>query len=261
MNCEECREFIDAYIDNELDAAAAIAVRHHLRECDACAQFLEARKALRALLGKPELSFDVPDSLRSRVLSALPVAPAKPRENSDRLRRRIVIPWFSVPVALAAVLAIAVGLALLRPGWIAGHSRDQTLVAEVISGHVRSLLATHLLDVASTDQHTVKPWFAGKLAFSPPVGDFAQRGFDLIGGRLDYLDNQEVAALVYRRNKHIINLFIWPSKPGHAGAVQSFAENGYNVLHWDRGGFSFWAVSDVRMEDLRALAGLEMQSS
>ena len=261
MNCEECREFIDAYIDNELDAAATIAVKRHLRECEACAQFLDARKALRALLGKPELSFDVPDSLRTRVLSALPVAPAKPRKNSDRFRRRITIPWFSVPVALAAILVIIFGLALLRPGWVPGHFRDRTLVAEVISGHVRSLLAAHLLDVPSTDQHTVKPWFAGKLEFSPPVQDFAQHGFDLIGGRLDYLDNREVAALVYRRNKHIINLFIWPSKPGPAGPVQSFAENGYNALHWERGGFSFWAVSDVRMEDLRAFAGLEMQSS
>ena len=258
MNCEECREFIDAYIDNELDAAAAIAVRHHLRECDACAQFLEARKALRALLDNPELRFDVPNSLHARVLSALPVAPAKPEE---RIRKRFVLPWFSVPVALAAVLVVLFGLALLQHGWVPGRSRGGTLVAQVISGHIRSLLATHLLDVSSTDQHTVKPWFAGKLEFSPPVQDFSQRGFSLIGGRLDYLGNREVAALVYRRNKHIINLFIWPSQPGHAGPMQSFAENGYNVLHWDQGGFSFWAVSDVRMEDLRAFAELEMQPS
>jgi anti-sigma factor RsiW len=261
MNCEECQEFIDAYIDNELDAAATIAVKRHLRECTACAQVFEARKGLQALLAKPELAFDVPDSLRTRVLSALPVAPVKPKEHSDRFRKRIVIPWFSVPLALAAVLAIVFGLALLEPGWRPGRSGDRALVAQVISGHVRSLLATHLLDVPSTDQHTVKPWFAGKLEFSPPVQDFAQRGFDLIGGRLDYLDNREVAALVYRRNKHIINLFIWPSKPDHAGPVQSFSENGYNVLHWERNGFSFWAVSDVRMEDLRAFADLEMQQS
>jgi len=263
MNCEECQEFIDAYIDSELDAAATITVKRHLRECAACTRFLEARKALRALLGRSELAFDVPDSLRTRVLSSLPVAvaPAKPKERSDRFRKRFVIPWFSVPVAVAAVLAVIFGLFLLQPGWTPGQWRDRTLVAQVISSHVRSLLATHLLDVPSTDQHTVKPWFAGKLEFSPPVQDFAQRGFELIGGRLDYLDNREVAALVYRRNKHIINLFIWPSKPGNAGPVQSFSENGYNVLHWERGGFSFWAVSDVRMEDLRAFADLEMQPS
>lgn len=261
MNCEECREFIDAYIDNELDATATIVVRRHLRECAACTQFLEARKGLHALLAKPELSFEVPDSLRTRVLSALPVAPAKPKGHSDRSRKRIVIPWFSVPLALAAVLAIVFGLALLKSGWIPGRPGDRTLVAQVISGHVRSLLATHLLDVVSTDQHTVKPWFAGKLEFSPPVQDFAQRGFDLIGGRLDYLNNREVAVLVYRRNKHIINLFIWPLNPGHTGPVQGFSENGYNVLHWERSGFSFWAVSDVRMEDLRAFADLEMQPS
>jgi anti-sigma factor RsiW len=261
MKCEECREFIDAYIDNELDAAATITVKRHLRECAACAQFLESRKGLRALLGNPQLRFDVPDTLRARVLSALPVAPTKPMERSDRFWKRFVIPWFSVPVALAAVLAVVFGLALWRPEWVPGHLQDRTLVAQVISGHVRSLLAAHLLDVPSTDQHTVKPWFAGKLEFSPPVQDFAQRGFELIGGRLDYLNGREVAALVYRRNKHIINLFIWPSQTGPAGPVQSFAENGYNVLHWERGGFSFWAVSDVRMEDLRAFADLEMQQS
>lgn len=259
MNCEECQEFIDAYIDNELDAATTITVEHHLRECAACAQALEARKGLVGLLGQPELAFDVPDSLRTRVLSSLPVAPAKPKERSDRFRKRVVIPWFSIPVALAAALAIVFGLALMRPGWLSGGAEERTLVAQVIQDHIRSLLATHLLDVPSTDQHTVKPWFAGKLEFSPPVQDFAQHGFDLIGGRLDYLDNQEVAALVYRRNKHIINLFIGPSKSGHAAPVQSFSQNGYNVLHWERGGFFFWAISDVRMEDLRAFADLEMQ--
>jgi anti-sigma factor RsiW len=129
----------------------------------------------------------------------------------------------------------------------------------VISSHVRSLLATHLLDVPSSDQHTVKPWFTGKLEFSPPVQDFAERGFSLIGGRLDYVHGRDVAALVYRRNKHLINLFIWPSEAGPTAPVQNFAENGYNVLHWDQGGFSFWAVSDVSTEDLRALAALEMQ--
>jgi anti-sigma factor RsiW len=152
-----------------------------------------------------------------------------------------------------------IGLAFLREGEPLGRPQDRTLVGQVISSHIRSLLATHLLDVPSTDQHTVKPWFAGKLEFSPPVQDFAARGFSLIGGRLDYLNDQEVAALVYRRNQHVINLFIWPSGAGRATPVQSFAQDGYHALHWNRGGFSFWAVSDVRPEDLLAFADLEMQ--
>jgi anti-sigma factor RsiW len=127
----------------------------------------------------------------------------------------------------------------------------------VISSHVRSLLATHLLDVPSTDQHTVKPWFDGKLKFSPPVHDFAERGFRLIGGRLDYLNGREVTALVYQRRLYVINLFIWPSASGRNTAAESFSKDGYNVSHWVRDGFEFWAVSDVNAEDLRAFAGFQ----
>jgi anti-sigma factor RsiW len=124
----------------------------------------------------------------------------------------------------------------------------------VISSHVRSLLATHL---PSTDQHTVKPWFDGKLKFSPPVHDFAERGFRLIGGRLDYLNGREVTALVYQRRLYVINLFIWPSASGRNTAAESFSKDGYNVSHWVRDGFEFWAVSDVNAEDLRAFAGFQ----
>jgi anti-sigma factor RsiW len=256
MNCEECQDFIDPYVDNELDAAATLTVKRHLKDCPGCLQWLAARKSLRALLVRPQLRFEVPDALRAKVLSALLAAPPAMQ---PRFQRRFTVPWFSVPLALAAALVVMLGLAFFREGGPLGRPQDRTLVGQVVSSHVRSLLATHLLDVPSTDQHTVKPWFAGKLEFSPPVQDFAERGFSLIGGRLDYLNGREVAALVYRRNQHVINLFIWPSGAGRATPVQSFAQDGYNALHWDRGGFSFWAVSDVRTEDLRAFADLEMQ--
>jgi anti-sigma factor RsiW len=146
-------------------------------------------------------------------------------------------------------------------GGMFDRSRGNALAQDVISSHVRSLLATHLLDVPSTDQHTVKPWFDGKLKFSPPVYDFTERGFRLIGGRLDYINGREVAALVYQRNKHVINLFISPSESGSNTAAESFTKDGYNVSHWDRDGFEFWAVSDVNAEDLRAFADLDMQQS
>jgi anti-sigma factor RsiW len=258
MNCQECYDYVDAYIDNELDVAATILVKQHLRDCSKCRQLLEARKALGALLDDPQVSFEAPDSLLAKVQSALPVARSDAKQRSWS---RLVIPWFSVPLALAATLAVMIGLVFVNRGGVFDRSRDGALAQEVITSHVRSLLATHLLDVPSTDQHTVKPWFDGKLKFSPPVHDFAEHGFRLTGGRLDYFNGREVAALVYQRKLHVINLFIWPSDSGRNTAAESFAKNGYNVSHWERDGFEFWAVSDVNAEDLNAFASLEMQPS
>ncbi len=258
MNCQECHDFIDPYIDNELDVASAILVKQHLRDCSQCRQLLESRKALRALLNNPQLQFEVPDSLPRRVQSALPVATPGARHRSVE---RSVIPWFTVPLALAAALAVVFGLQFLNQRGMFDRSGGNALAEEVISSHVRSLLAAHLFDVPSSDQHTVKPWFDGKLKFSPPVQDFTTQGFPLMGGRLDYINGREIAALVYHRNKHIINLFIAPSESGRTEAVQSFAKDGYNVLHWDRDGFEFWAVSDVNAGELMAFADLEMSQA
>jgi anti-sigma factor RsiW len=253
MNCEECRDLIDPYIDNELDVSEAILLKRHLRECSQCRPLLESRETLHALLNHPQLQFEVPDSLRGKIRSALAGATVRSRNKSGV---RVIVPWIAVPLALAA--AIAILLAFLKPGAILDRSRTNALAEEVISSHVRSLLATHLLDVPSTDQHTVKPWFDGKLKFSPPVQDFAEHGFRLIGGRLDYLDGREVAAVVYQRNKHIINLFVWPSEYGQSVAAKRFAKDGFNVLQWDHDGFEFWAVSDVSAVDLKAFADLQI---
>ena len=241
-----------------MDVAAAILVKRHLRDCSQCQQLLEARKALRALLNNPQLQFVVPDSLRQKIQSALPVATPSARHRSVE---RSVIPWFTVPLALAAALAVVFGLQFLNQRGTFDRWGGNALAEEVVSSHVRSLLAAHLLDVPSSDQHTVKPWFDGKLKFSPPVRDFTTQGFPLMGGRLDYINGREVAALVYHRNKHIINLFIAPSESGRTEAVQSFAKDGYNVLHWDRSGFEFWAVSDLNAVELRAFADLEMKEA
>jgi anti-sigma factor RsiW len=256
MNCRECHDFIDAYIDNELDVATAILVKQHLRDCPQCKQLLESREVVGALLKHPQIPFEVPDSLRAKIQSALPLAVSGAKRESAR---KPATAWFSVPLALAAAFAVVLGLAFLYQSASLGQSRSSALADEVTSSHLRSLLATHLLDVPSTDQHTVKPWFDGKLKFSPPVQDFTDHGFRLIGGRLDYLNGREVAALVYQRNKHIINLFIWPSEPGSNTAAQSFAKDGYNILHWGYDGFEFWAISDVNAADLNTFASLEMQ--
>jgi anti-sigma factor RsiW len=256
MNCRECFDYIDAYIDNELDVTATIAVEQHLRDCPKCQELLEARKAVGALLVNPQLSFNAPASLLGRIQTALPVT--RP-EVKPRPVRRLIIPWFSVPLALAATIVAILGLVFLIQGGTFDRSRGNALAQEVISSHVRSLLAAHLLDVPSTDQHTVKPWFDGKLKFSPPVHDFVEQGFRLTGGRLDYFHGREVAALVYQRRLHVINLFIWPSESGRNTTVESFTKDGYNVSHWEHDGFVFWAVSDVNAGDLSAFAELQMK--
>ena len=263
MNCQECYDYIDAYIDNELDVAATILVKQHLRDCARCQQLLEARKAVGALLDNPQIRFEAPDSLLGKIQSVLPVArpDVKQRSGGRFVISWFSVPWFSVPLALAATIAVVLGLVFLNQEGMSDRSHGNALAQEMISSHVRSLLATHLLDVPSTDQHTVKPWFDGKLKFSPPVRDFADQGFRLIGGRLDYINGREVAALVYQRRLHIINLFIWPLESGLNTASESFTKDGYNVSHWERDGFVFWAVSDVNAEDLRVFAGLEMQQS
>ena len=258
MNCQECYDYIDAYIDNELDISATILVKQHLRDCFRCQQLLEARKAVGALLDNPQVNFEAPDSLFEKIQSVLPAARSDVKQRSGS---RFVIPWLSVPLAWAATIAVVLGLVFLNQGGMFDRSRGSALVQDVISSHVRSLLATHLLDVPSTDQHTVKPWFDGKVKFSPPVYDFAERGFRLTGGRLDYLNGWEVAALVNQRKLHVINLFIWPWESGRNTGAESFTKDGYNVSHWDRDGFEFWAVSDVNADDLRAFAGLHMQQS
>jgi anti-sigma factor RsiW len=258
MNCQECYDYIDAYIDNELDVATVILVKQHLRDCSGCQQLLEARKAVGTLLDNPQLRFEIPDSLPGKIQSVLPAVRSDVKLRSGT---RFFIPWFSVPLALAATIAVILGLVFLYQGGMSDRSRGKSLAQEAISSHVRSLLAAHLLDVPSSDQHTVKPWFNGKLKFSPPVQDFADHGFRLIGGRLDYFNGREVAALVYQRNKHVINLFIYPSESGRDTAAESSTKDGYNVSHWNRSGFEFWAVSDVNAEDLKTFAGLEMQQS
>jgi anti-sigma factor RsiW len=258
MTCQDCHDFIDAYLDNELDVSTAVHLRQHMHGCSHCRELLESRKAVQTLLGNPQVRFEVPDSLFGKIQSIVPAASSSTKHQT---RASSGVPWLSVPLALAAAIIILLGLAFLYQTGILDRSPSNRLETEIISNHVRSLLATHLLDVPSTDQHTVKPWFAGKLKFSPPVQDFADNGFRLIGGRLDFIDGREVAAVVYQRNKHVINMFIWPSESNRSTAAQSYAKDGYNLVHWARDGFEFWLVSDVNAQDLRDFADLEMRRS
>ena len=194
MTCEESERDLDAYVDRELDAEHAAAVRDHVSGCAACHRRVAQRDALgRMVRGAPYYS--APDRLRQRVLD-------------QTTRSRSVGRILTWAAAAMVVVSVGGGLTLLRSAQ-AGRGDIAELV---VDGHVRSLMANHLFDVQSTDQHTVKPWFLGKLDFSPPVVDLAQRGFPLVGGRLDYLGGEPVAALVYQRQKHTINLFVCPER-------------------------------------------------
>ncbi|HET6912142.1 MAG TPA: anti-sigma factor [Rhodanobacteraceae bacterium] len=237
MNCPEARMLLHAYLDDELDAPRSAEVARHLAGCEACGARYRSLEALQQSLRAPGLYQHAPADLASRIRAQLPNADANPR-NHRRHRQ-----WPVLSAALAALLLIAVGVASWQAVQL--HSPDDNaLIAEAVSDHQRSLLAEHLIDVRSSDQHTVKPWFDGKLEFSPQVKDLRAQGFELIGGRLDVLDGRRVAALVYKRHLHMINVFEWPSdsKPDD---IDSPGRDGYRVIGWTQGGMRFLAVSDT----------------
>ena len=236
MNCPEARELLHAYLDDELDAPRSAEMARHLAGCEACMTRYRALENLQQSLRAPELHRRAPAGLAGRIGAQMPNG-ARPRNRHPRR------PWPALSAALAALLLIAVAAA----GWQLVQSRAQrhdTLAMEAVADHQRSLLAEHLIDVRSSDQHTVKPWFDGRLEFSPQVKDLRAQGFELVGGRLDVLGGRRVAALVYRRHLHMINLFEWPADPDHA-AISSPGRDGYRVIGWTQGGMRFLAVSDT----------------
>jgi anti-sigma factor RsiW len=247
MSCELTQRFVPGYLDGELDLVRTIEMETHLKSCAVCARELESQQGLRDALRRGSLAHAAPPALRDRIHSSLGVSTAS--KDPERARA-----WYALPnwrwAAAFAVLAVFSVTSWQLVAVLRGPSNDQRIEAEVFSSHVRSLEANHLMDVASTDQHTVKPWFDGKLDFSPPVEDLASDGYPLVGGRLDYLEGREVAALVYQRRKHFINVFVWPDASGAKSARAMESWQGYNLIRWSRGGFQFWAASDVSAPDL-----------
>jgi anti-sigma factor RsiW len=245
MNCAESRLLLHAHADGELDAASSLELERHLKTCDACAGEKQSVHSLKAALRQSSLRYDAPDSLRKEVRR---LARTSGGATSPHFDSRLLWKFLAFGASAFAMLAI-----LFPPG--RNSERDQ-LLNEAVAGHVRSLMAEHLTDVASSDQHTVKPWFNGKLDFAPDVKDFAAQGFPLVGGRLDYLSGRAVAALVYRHNKHFINVFVWPAQNARLGKLDSQKHRGYSVINRDADGLRYCVVSDLNEKELAEFANL-----
>ncbi|GGY23907.1 membrane protein [Rhodanobacter panaciterrae] len=245
MTCDDTRLLMHAYLDDELDAAQSAVMARHLQECTSCTANYGVYSRLRKALAQPGLYHRAPDALRER-WSPAPSAAQATLPASSQPRR--------APLAYAMAAGFAGALLLTSPAWITALQQrgadSNPVVAEAISSHIRSLQAQHLMDVVSTDQHTVKPWFEGKLDFSPRVKDLVSEGFPLIGGRLDAIDGRSVAALIYKRHLHVINLYQWPADSA-ATAQAEVQRHGYTVIRWTAEGMRYVAISDVSAGDLK----------
>ena len=247
MSCEDARMVLDAYVDGELDLVRGIEIEEHIAACQACARLVENQRALGSAMRGGALYYQPPPSLGPRVNAELQRA-ARPESRPRRFG------WQLIAIAASLVLAFYF-VARFSPATM--HDSSANLVAqEVLDSHLRSLMPGHLSDVQSSDQHTVKPWFNGKLDYSPPVTDFAQQGFPLTGGRLDSLGGRAVAVLIYQRRQHLINVYVWPaSDAADAGAIVS-TRQGYNMVHWTRAGLNWWIASDLNTGELDSFANL-----
>ena len=242
--CVDQELLIGGLVDGELDAANTALLEAHVARCDGCREELERVQAIRNLLGNRHLRHRAPDRLRERLAAVPELAPAR--------QPRRLPGWLAPGVAgaLAASLAIVT---------VTGSLDQQTALQEqLISSHVRSLQPGHLIDVQTSDKHVVKPWFNGRIDFSPPVPELADQGFPLVGGRLDSIDGKTVPAIVYKRRLHTVNVFVWPSAGGRS---REFSKDGFNAEEWDSNGLHFTAVSDIPAAELREFETLFVKRS
>jgi len=272
VNCKEVINLMDGYLDSELDPLTSQTIEQHLRDCPNCDRIYKAHGSLMRAIATASPYHKAPAGLRERIQSSLreeiaeqpirdvssemPVRPLSKQSEPRTVFFGTQWNWLALAAAiiLAALIALNLVPRLQRPG------ADQLLATQLIASHVRSLMANHLTDVASSDQHTVKPWLDTKLDFAPAVPDLSNKGFPLVGGRLDYLDNRPVAALIYQRRKHFINLFVWPIESNTAKTTKTMSRQGYQLLHWADSDFNYWAVSDVNADDLQTFKqGFEEQ--
>ncbi len=251
MTCREITELLHGYLDKELDLVRSLEAERHFKECPACSQHYQEQQTLRRVIAGGLLNFEAPSALRRRVRAAVRQASVAEAPTASRAWdwSRLWLGWLVPAAAGAVVLALVLA-------WPAHPHAESRLAEAVVSAHLRSLIANDLTAVASSDQHTVKPWFNGRLTFSPPVADLAAHGFPLVGGRLDVLQEHPVAALVYQRRKHVINLFIWPADRSVSASGKGSTQRGYNLFHWTDSGMNWWVISDVNRGDLQEFVRL-----
>jgi anti-sigma factor RsiW len=240
MTCDEAEILLHALIDGELDAGHALEVEAHIADCPACAAEFAAYRQMSRVIAGADLRYTAPPALRRRIEASLP----QPQQQQQAPNRRSVLRGFALGSAVSAIAATGLFAIVLR------SDDEQRIESEVVSAHLRSLQAGHLIDVVSTDQHTVKPWFNGKLDVSPPVIDLTAQGFTLIGGRLDYVDARAIGAVVYKRRAHVINLFVAQTANTERRAAKIETIQGFNIRSWSDRGLNYWAVSDVGADEL-----------
>jgi anti-sigma factor (TIGR02949 family) len=254
MNCERTRALLGAHLDGELDAVNDRELQLHLRECPRCLAAADQQQTLSRMVRQAAPYQRAPTGLDARIRASLR-SHALPEGQAQRLKpppRRAS--WFWQWTSAAATLAAVVVAVWIGAAVTARRAAGEFLAEELVSAHVRSLQGAHLTDVQSSDQHTVKPWFDGKVDFAPPVRDLAAEGFPLLGGRLDYLAGHPAAALVFQRNKHFINVFVWPAASGPAPSAPVLERRGYNLVSWRQGDLTFCAVSDLKRPELESFA-------
>jgi len=250
MNYADTEIMLHALIDGELDAGHARDVEAHVATCPACAEELKTFRAMRATIAEASLKQAAPAQLRSRIETALALPPARVAAPRQSWLAAVRTSWqnffggFAVGTALSAAVAASLVIAVIH------NDQNQQIAGDIVSAHLRSLQAGHLTDVETSDQHTVKPWFNGKLDVAPPVIDLTAQGFTLIGGRLDYINGQPVASIVYRRRKHVINLFVAQPLSIAVRGVKDETVQGFNIRHWREAGLDLWAVSDIDAGEL-----------
>jgi anti-sigma factor RsiW len=242
MTCDEAETLLDALIDGELDAGHAREVENHIAGCPNCAAQLKAYREMSQAIAGAGMRYTAPAHLRQRIETSLPQPQTQPQANVPS--RRSVLRGFAMGSAVSAIAATGIVAIVLR------HDDEQLITSEIVSAHLRSLQAGHLIDVVSTDQHTVKPWFNGRLDVSPPVIDLTAQGFTLIGGRLDYVDARAIGAIVYRRRQHVINLFVSQTASTESRAAKTETIQGFNIRRWSDRGLNYWAVSDIAADEL-----------
>jgi len=248
MTPETARVLLHAFIDGELDAASTIELKAQIDASPALRQELARLSALQSSVQTLAARFNAPPPLTQRLFAALPAA------RPEGITAGIPSWWRSLAIG-ATVTAMAFLVWNLSSTFVS-RGNNSALLEEVVSAHVRSLMADHLTDLTSSERHSVKPWLSNRLDFAPPVHDFASEGFSLLGGRLDYVGGKPAAAIVYRHRQHLINVFVWPSAESNDSPVRISNHRGYNSTNFNSGGMSYWTVSDLNSDDLRKLTTL-----